>query len=43
MVDYIIKNIELTDIQNTISVLDEKLSYWKTNYPYAFLRLHLMC
>lgn len=32
---YLITQIELSDVQNTVSALEEKLKWWKKLYPYA--------
>ena len=36
MEDYTITtDIELADVQQTADVLEEKLDFWRANYPYA--------
>ena len=35
-------DIELADVQNTISALEEKLEFWKSNYPYATYEISQM-
>ena len=36
MEDYIITtDIELADVQQTKDTLEEKLDFWRANYPYA--------
>ena len=35
MAEYFIPDIELADIQNTETMLREKLEHYKKNYPYA--------
>ncbi len=34
--------IELADVQQTVSVLEEKLNWYKTNYPYATYEISRM-
>jgi hypothetical protein len=35
-------DIELADIQQTVSLLTEKLNHYKANYPYAIYEINRM-
>ena len=35
-------DVELADVQDTVAVLEEKLEYWKKNYPYATKEIYDM-
>ena len=35
-------DVELADVQNTVSVLEEKLRFYKEQYPYALVEIQNM-
>lgn len=41
MPDYLL-DTELAEIQNVLSAMENKIKYYKANYPYATYELHNM-
>ncbi len=41
MPDYLL-DVELAEIQNVLSAMENKIKYFKANYPYASYEIHNM-